>query len=525
MPAILEEPVFASVDPRTREMIKRVRESTPAQIACAASAASAAATNADLRKVERRAAFLRALARRLRERGPELHEICGRETGLPAGRLANELDRTCFQADLFAELIEEGSYVDAVLDTADANAPVAPRPDLRRMLVPIGPVAVFGASNFPYAFGVAGGDSVSALAAGCPVIAKSHPSHPGTSELVDNAMKHALSDEGLPAGAFSLVQGASESIGRTLVQAPEVEAVAFTGSLGGGRALLNLAAARKRPIPVFAEMGSINPYIVTSGALDARGGTIADALAASVLLGGGQFCTKPGLALVPEGDAGDAFVDRVASTLSSHGPVTLLNEAIRTNLARSAKQITSREGVVSLTDTSAEAMPGVTHLPAAWSVRASQLLQDRSLLSERFGPVFVVARYASAQELIDVASALDGQLSATVEAEAGELSALGHVISLLADRVGRLLFGGVPTGVAVAHAMHHGGPYPATTAAAHTSVGTTAIARFLRPIAFQDAPEAVLPEALRSSNPLGILRKVNGWFTRSPISSDVESGE
>jgi NADP-dependent aldehyde dehydrogenase len=524
MSALVEDATFASVDPRTGEIVERVHESTPAQIASAARAARATAGDARFRDVDRRAALLRVLAVRLRERGTELNDICAQETGLPPARLANELERTCFQAELFADLIEEGSYVRAIIDTADASAPVAPRPDLRRMLVPIGPVAVFGASNFPYAFGIAGGDSVSALAAGCPVIAKSHPSHPATSELVADAIQDALSESGLPVGGFSLVQGAGERVGRILVQAPEVEAVAFTGSFAGGRALLDLASARERPIPVFAEMGSINPYIVTAGALDARGETIADALSGSVLLGAGQFCTKPGLALVPVGDAGDAFVARVAKRLSTHGPVTLLNEAIRANLARSAEQITGCEGVVSLTDHSGQATAGVTHPPAAWSVPASQLLQDRSLLSERFGPAIVFARYASVTELIRVASTFDGQLTATVEAELVELPALAQVIALLADRVGRLLFGGVPTGVAVTHAMHHGGPYPATTAAAHTSVGTTAIGRFLRPIAFQNAPEAVLPEALHNSNPLGILRKVNGTFTRSPIGSELESG-
>jgi NADP-dependent aldehyde dehydrogenase len=480
-------------------------------------------TDAGLCKVERRASLLRDVARRLRERGPELHEICGRETGLPAGRLANELERTCFQAELFAELIEEGSYVDAVLDTADPNAPVAPRPDLRRMLVPIGPVAVFGASNFPYAFGVAGGDTVSALAAGCPVIAKSHPSHAGTSEIVGSVIQEALSGTALPEAAFALVQGASPLVGRALVEAAEVEAVAFTGSLVGGRALLSLAAARERPIPVFAEMGSINPYVVTNGALLERGATIADALAGSVLLGGGQFCTKPGLALVPEGAAGDEFVARVAATLSAHGPVTLLNEAIRASLARSSEQITDREGVRRLTGDSTGATAGAACSPAAWSVAANRLLHDRTLLSERFGPAILFARYASVHGLIAIASTLDGQLTATIEAQGHELPALAEVISLLAGRVGRLLFGGVPTGVAVAHAMHHGGPYPATTAAGYTSVGTTAIRRFLRPITFQSAPEAVLPSALRNSNPLAIMRKVNGTLTRSSITRQRES--
>jgi NADP-dependent aldehyde dehydrogenase len=509
--------VFTAQDPRTGAILGSYSDADDETIATACR--QAADAGPALRDEQLRVRLLREAARVLRAAGPELHELCGRETGLPQARLEGELERTCVQLELLADVVADGSHVEAIIDTADPDAPIAPRPDLRRMLIPIGPVAVFGASNFPYAFSVAGGDTASALAAGCPVVVKAHPSHPGTSGLVAAIVLAAVEDVGLPSGTFSLVHGASSHVGEVLVRAEEIEAVAFTGSLAGGRALFDVAASRPRPIPVFAEMGSVNPMLITSAALRARSDAVAEGLAASVTGGTGQFCTKPGVVLVPADDAGSAFVDDVVGRLNAVEPGPLLNARIHAALREAVAELDDDADVRRLNEGGdAGANRGAfLYAPVAYAVDGDLAARRPDLLQERFGPLVLFVRYAGIEEASEVLDALEGQLTATVHAERQELDGLRSIISRLEHKAGRVVFDGFPTGVAVTHAMQHGGPYPATTAPAHTSVGTTAIRRFQRPVTWQNAPAEVLPAALRDDNPLGIWRVVNGQLTREGL--------
>ena len=509
--------VFTAQDPRTGAILGSYSDADDDTIATACRQAAAAAPA--LRDEQLRVRLLREAARVLRAAGPELHELCGRETGLPRARLEGELERTCVQLELLADVVQEGSYVEAMIDTADPDAPIAPRPDLRRVLIPIGPVAVFGASNFPYAFSVAGGDTASALAAGCPVVVKAHPSHPGTSGQVAAIVLAAVEDVGLPPGTFSLVHGASSHVGEVLARAEEIEAVAFTGSLAGGRALFDVAAARPRPIPVFAEMGSVNPTLITTGALRARADAVAEGLTASVTGGTGQFCTKPGVVLVPADDTGSAFVDDVVKRLDAVEPAPLLNARIHEALREAIAELDDDADVRRLNEGGdAGANRGAfLHSPVAYAVDGDLAARRPDLLQEHFGPLVLFVRYAGIEEATEVLDTLEGQLTATVHAESHEFDDLRPIISRLEQKVGRVVFDGFPTGVAVTHAMHHGGPYPATTAPAHTSVGTTAIRRFQRPVTWQNAPADVLPPALRDDNPLGIWRVVNGQLTREGL--------
>lgn len=512
---------FEAHDPTTGEVLEHYQDATDDAIDSACRQAAGAFPA--LAEAPRRIELLRAAARRLRDSAETLHAVCARETALPRARLESELERTCVQLELFATLVEEGNYVEAIIDPADPNAPIAPRPDVRRMLLPLGPVAVFGASNFPYAFSVAGGDTASALAAGCPVVVKAHPSHPGTSELVAAELSAAVRDAGLPDGAFGMVHGQSSRVGRRLVEAHEIEAVGFTGSLAGGRALLDIAAARPRPIPVYAEMGSVNPVIITSGALRERSDAIAGGLLASVIGGTGQFCTKPGVVLVPGDAEGAGFVAEVARRLDETAAGPLLNARIHDGLRRAVGELAGDPDLTRLTgarhDENGAGGGGGGYLqaPVAYEVEAEKVTRRPELLEERFGPFVLFVRCPDAESRIAVLDALGGQLTATLHAQPDELESLRPLVSRLEQKAGRVIFDGFPTGVAVTHAMHHGGPYPATSASLHTSVGSTAIHRFLRPVAWQNAPAALLPEALRDENPLGIWRLVNGCFTQTSL--------
>jgi 2,5-dioxopentanoate dehydrogenase len=521
---------FEAHDPSSGESLGRYSDAGDEAIASACSRAADARQS--LRDAALRVRLLRIAATRLREAGDALHVICHKETGLPRARLEGELERTCVQLELFASVVEEGSYVEAIIDTADLGAPVAPRPDLRRMLVPIGPVAVFGASNFPYAFSVAGGDTASALAAGCPVVVKAHPSHPGTSELVAAGLRAAAEELSLPHGVFSMLHGSSSRVGQRLVESEELEAVAFTGSLGGGRALFDAAAARPRPIPVFAEMGSVNPIVVTPAALREREDEIADGLTMSVTNGTGQFCTKPGVVLVPDGDEGSAFVSDVARRLESVASAPMLNARIRDALRASLSDLERDPDVTRVTvgapgersDAQAgvpgersDTQAGYHQEPVAYEVDAPTAARRAELLEERFGPAVLFVRYTDLDAVAGVLAAVGGQLTGTVHAQPEELPDLAGIVTALERTAGRVIFDGFPTGVAATHAMQHGGPYPATTAPEHTSVGTTAIRRFLRPVVWQNAPASVLPEALHDANPLRIWRVVNGQRTRDAV--------
>jgi acyl-CoA reductase-like NAD-dependent aldehyde dehydrogenase len=508
---------FHAVDPRSGETGPAFTEATPEDVHGAVAAAAAAFAAPALRDDGRRAELLAEIAARLRDATEEIVGTCQAETGLPEARVRSELERTWRQIEAFGALVEAGDYVEAIIDTADPDARPIARPDVRRMLVPLGPVAVFGASNFPLAFSTAGGDTASALAAGCPVVVKGHPSHPGTSEVVAREIRAAVETIGLPEGTFALLQSSGVEVGEALVDEPAIAAVGFTGSLAGGRAIHDRAAARPRPIPVYAEMGSVNPIVVTEAALRARAGAIAEGLTASVASFGGQLCTKPGVVFVPDGPEGDAFVSDVAARLEAAEPQVMLNERLRDALVARVTELAELAEPAGGASGGPEG-PGFRFAPVAYRAAASDLAREPSLLEERFGPVVLLLGYRSEEDLLEALDRVDGQLTGSLHAEAEDEPLVRTLVDVLAARAGRLVFDGFPTGVAVTHGMTHGGPYPATTAPGTTSVGMTAIARFLRPVAWQNAPASALPPALRDENPLGIWRRVNGVPTRDPIS-------
>ena len=475
----------------------------------AAQAALAAGLDPALTDPARRARLLCAAAAGLREEAAAIVVVAGAETGLAAPRLEGELERTARQLEAFAALAASGEYVEARLDPADPEAKPIPRPDLRRMLVPLGPVAVFGASNFPLAFSVAGGDTASALAAGCPVVVKGHPSHPRTGELVATLLGAAVEQAGLPAGTFALLRSAGPEAGEALVDRPEIAAVAFTGSFAAGTALLRRAAARPVPIPVYAEMSSLNPLVVSASAAAARGAEIAAGLIAAISGSAGQLCTKPGLIFVPAGEAGAALRDTVAAELAAQQPQPMLSAGIEAAcreralaVGRLAEPLVAGSG----------ADPGPEHRfgPRLYATDTATLAAEPALREECFGPVAIFVEYANADDLLAAIAAVGGQLTGTIHHEDDEVEAIRPLAEALGRICGRLIFNGYPTGVAVTAAMQHGGPYPATSNAAHTSVGGAAIARFLRPVAWQDAPAALLPPELRDENPRRIARRIDG---------------
>ncbi|TXK19022.1 aldehyde dehydrogenase (NADP(+)) [Homoserinibacter sp. GY 40078] len=442
-----------------------------------------------------RRALLRGIADVMDAGADELVTIAGEETALPEARLRGELARTTWQLRKFGDAVVEGSYLEAVVDHADPSD-VPPRPDLRRMLRPLGPVAMFAASNFPFAFSVAGGDTASALAAGCPVIVKAHSGHPRLSRRTAELVSAAVEAAGLPAGVFGLVEGFEQ--GLALVDAEPIEAVSFTGSVAGGRALLDRCTARPRPIPFFGELGSLNPVVVTAAADAARGDELAAGLAGSFQLGAGQFCTKPGLVLVPQGSR---LIQELPAQVAEEEP-TMLTERIAEGFATGRAAATAVDGVEVL------AGGGGATAPTLLATDASVLLANAEvLLEEVFGPLTLLVRYADAAERESVLAELPGSLTATLHAE--DSDDIDGLVDRLGRLAGRVLFAGWPTGVAVSWAQHHGGPWPATNTQ-HTSVGMTSIRRFLRPVAYQDAPERALPPELRDDNPLGIPRRVDG---------------
>jgi NADP-dependent aldehyde dehydrogenase len=464
-----------------------------------AAAAQAAGPLAALRPAER-ARLLRAAADDLDAMAAELVPIAMEESSLPEGRLTGEVARSSGQLRLFADALDEGSYLEVIIDSADPGAKPVPRPDLRRMLVPLGPVVVFAASNFPFAFSVPGGDTASALAAGCPVVVKAHPGHPRLSQRTGEVLGEALRAAGAPEGTFAVVHGMDA--GTTVLSDPRIKAGAFTGSVKGGLALLEIATRREEPIPFYGELGSLNPVFVTSAAAAARGGEIADGYVGSFTLGTGQFCTKPGLLFLPEGHG---IEERLVEAVRGIAPAGMLNDRIRSGHAHERDRLEGLGPLRTLVH-GAETDAGVA--PTLLATTAKELLADPDpILQECFGPTSIVVEYADRDEMLAAAEAFGGNLTATVHAEDGDAPALPPLLDALRDRAGRLIYNGWPTGVAVAPAMHHGGPFPATTASIHTSVGTTAIRRFLRPVCYQNTPQSLLPEALQDSNPLGLPRR------------------
>ncbi|MCQ4164000.1 aldehyde dehydrogenase (NADP(+)) [Tahibacter harae] len=503
---------FHGVNPASGETLAPAYHSaSAAEVERAVQLAAAAAPDLARRSGTERAALLRAIAEELEAARSDLEALVPLETALPAARAAGELGRTVGQLRLFAGLVEEGSWVDARIDSADPQRQPLPRPDIRSLRRALGPVVVFGASNFPLAFSVAGGDTASALAAGCPVIVKAHPAHPATGERAAAAIAAAVARCGFPPGTFSLLFDAGLEVGKALVQHPAVRAVAFTGSTAGGRALMDLAAARPQPIPVFAEMGSINPVFVMPAALAARGAAIAEQLHASVLQGVGQFCTSPGLLVVPAGADGDALRDALRTRFTASSAAPMLTAGIAGRHAQGAQELGHIDGVTALV---APAQVRGCAQPNLFEVSAARFLAEPALQEEVFGPTSLIVRSDSAAQTLAVAASLQGQLTATLLADAADEAAAAPLLELLADVAGRVLMNGVPTGVEVCAAMVHGGPYPASSDARSTSVGTAAIERFARRVCYQNVPDALLPPALQQDNPLGIARLVNGVVKR-----------
>lgn len=447
-----------------------------------------------------RASWLTAVADALDAAAAELVPLADEESHLGTVRLTGELARTTAQLRLFATAILEGSYLEATIDHPDPTT-TPPRPDLRRILRPLGPVAVFSASNFPFAFSVAGGDTASALAAGCPVIVKGHSAHPRLSRRTAEVVAGALAAAGAPEGVFGHVEGRDQGV--ALVQHPEIRAVGFTGSLHGGRALFDLASSRPDPIPFYGELSAVNPVLITDAALAARADELAAGLAASFTLGAGQFCTNPGVVFVP---SGSDFAARVAAAVGTPTPVQMLTDGIATAFADGLAGLAAREDV-SVVAGDADQQPGTGSAVVLSTTTSAVLADPQALLTECFGPSTLVVEYDDIDDALDAIRAVGGSLTATVHAEPGE--ELGGILAVLTEVAGRVLFAGWPTGVAVSWAQQHGGPWPSTTSI-HTSVGVTAVRRFLRPVAYQDGPDAALPVELREENLLGIPRRIDG---------------
>jgi NADP-dependent aldehyde dehydrogenase len=464
---------------------------------------------------EQRATFLVAIAEEIEALGEVLLETYVAESGLPMGRAQGERGRTMGQLRAFANLLQEGSWVEAVIDTAQPDRQPLPKVDIRKMQEPIVPVVVFGASNFPLAFSTAGGDTASALAAGCPVIVKGHPMHAGTSEWVTKAILKAAERTGMPNGVFSHMNSSGIEVGTQLVQHPLVKGVGFTGSIAGGTALYRLAAERPEPIPVYAEMGSINPVVVLPSALVEKGNEWAKTYAGSITLGSGQFCTNPGLIIGLASAEMEDFKQTLAGAISEIAPSPMLHPNILKGYEANKHKVSGQNGVAVLAQVNTAT--GTQANPMVASVTGAEFIANPKLHTEVFGPFSLVVECAHMAELNTVIQHLEGQLTGTILASEAELSSRADVVSNLGKKVGRLIFNGVPTGVEVCPAMQHGGPFPASSDSRTTSVGTDAVKRWARPVAYQNWPQRLLPNALKDENPLGISRIVNGEHTKAAI--------
>ncbi len=461
---------------------------------------------------KQKATFLRAIVDEILALDTALINTYCSETGLPEGRAQGERGRTIFQLQSFADLVEEGSWVDATIDTAIPDRQPIPKVDLRKMLIPLGPVVVFGASNFPLAYSTAGGDTAAAFAAGCPVIVKSHPMHAGTGELVSQAITKAAKKTGMPNGIFSNLNSSGIEVGVQLVQHPQVKAVGFTGSIGGGRALFNMAAQRPEPIPVFAEMGSVNPVIMLPEATKTKGQSWAKTYAGSITLGSGQFCTNPGLILGIKNDDLSNFIKTLAGEIVKIEPTCMLHPNIIGAYESKKDKALSQTGIKQVAAFTNEA-PKNYGRQVVTTVDGKTFLNNPALHQEVFGPFSMVVQCEDINQLETIISKLEGQLTGTILAENNELESHSEIISALQNRVGRLIFNGVPTGVEVCPSMHHGGPYPASSDSRFSAVGIHSIKRWVRPVSYQNWPNNLLPDALKEENPLGILRMVNNKNT------------
>ncbi len=509
--------VFA-FDPKKGEALPTpYMEATEEEINRAMSTAEQAFSVLRESSAETIAGLLENVASEIESLGDELIEMASRESGLPTQRLTGERARTTGQLRLFASVVKEGSFLDARIDTALPDRKPLPRPDLRRMLIPTGPVVVFGASNFPLAFSVAGGDTASGLAAKNPVVVKAHPAHPGTSELVASAITRAVQKAELPAGTFSMLHGVDPAVSLKLVRHPATKAVAFTGSERAGRAIFEAAAQRPHPIPAYVEMGSNNPVFVLPGALNGSLDSLAQGLFGSINLGVGQFCTSPGVVVGQEGNAFKQFGEKLGDLFKNGAPGTMLHPGILKGYSDNVGTRGKTSGVSTVHSSQSANTSKTEALPVLFDTDAKTWLNQKELATEIFGPSAVLVRWQSKEDLLRIAHEWDGTLTASVFGTPDDLKNFRDLISILENKAGRLLFNGFPTGVEVSHAMHHGGPYPATADAKFTSVGTAAILRFLRPVCYQGFPEEALPLELQDENKRQIWRMVNGQITQENI--------
>jgi NADP-dependent aldehyde dehydrogenase len=498
---------FHGVNPAGGELLEPAFHSaTEAEVDRAVQLAELAFADYRKESGKARAAFLRKIAEKLVAHKDAIIERAPLESALPPKRIEMEIGRASNQMKVFADLVEAGWWVDARIDRADPDRKPVPKPDVRSMKRPLGPVAVFGASNFPVAFSVAGGDAAAAFAAGCTVVCNAHQAHPGTAELVGHAVNEAVRECGLPEGMFSLLFGKGYGVGAALVKHPLVRAVGFTGSLRGGRALMDLAAARPNPIPVYAEMGSVNPVFVLPGAMAERGEELVKGLHGSATLGVGQFCTNPGVVVMRDDDRAAVFARRYAELMNGSPEMT-----IRENYSRGVERLSVAVGVETLVRQPFDAGAGRCRTgTGVFKTSARDFLDKEELAEEVFGPSTLLVTHGDRGEMLAVARSLQGQLTATIHGTEKDLAEHHDLIDILETKVGRIAFNGFPTGVEVCHAMVHGGPYPATSDGRSTSVGTRAIDRFARPVCYQDFPDAALPEELKDGNPLGVWRLVDG---------------
>jgi 2,5-dioxopentanoate dehydrogenase len=510
---------FHATNPATGEPLPTAFHEAPASHADAAlRAADACFDEFRAKSPKERAAFLEAIAANIEALGDALLQRANAETGLPMARVTGERGRATGQARLFGQLIRDGSWVEARIDRAIPDRAPMPKPDIRRMMVPVGPVVVFGASNFPLAISVAGTDTVSALGAGCPVVVKAHPGHPGTCEMIATAIVKAAEETGMPAGVFSIVHGKGNDIGLALVKHPLTQAAAFTGSLRGGRALFDAAAARPNPIPFYGELGSVNPVFLLPGALKERAPQIAENFLGSLTMGVGQFCTNPGIVFGLQGADLTTFVDKTASLVKAWAPSSMLHGGICASYQSGLDRIGSVPGVKLVAKSNVDAKAEAAQASAAlYSTDAATFEANETLREEVFGPASVVTHCGSKEELERIAESFDGQLTAAIHGTVEDLKENARLIRILERKVGRIIFNGFGTGIEVCPSMHHGGPYPAATHSFFTSIGTAAIYRFVRPVCYQGFPDECLPEPIQNKNPSAAWRMVDGKITQEDV--------
>ena len=501
---------FKAVNPATGKQLEPVFfEATADEVDRAAQTAESAFKIYRDKSGKEKALFLETIADEILALGDQLMQRCMNETGLPEARLTGERGRTMNQLKLFASILREGSWPDARIDLAQPERQPLPKPDIRSMQKALGPVGVFGAGNFPLAFSVAGGDTASALAAGCTIVVKAHPAHPGTCELVGSAIINAVKKTGMPNGIFNMVHSVSNEVGMAIVNHPLIKAVGFTGSFRGGKALFDAASRRTEPIPVYAEMGSTNPVFILPGALKDKKEEIAEGLTASVTLGVGQFCTNPGLVFLEKSEPANSFKDLTINSFKESASGTMLTSGIQKAYENGSKKLAARKGV-ELLATGQSRGDGFQGIPSISQTSAKNFLANRELEEEIFGPSTLTVTADDKSELLKIAENLSGHLTTTLWANEADLSEYADLVKILERKAGRLIINGFPTGVEVCHSMIHGGPFPATTDSRTTSVGTTAIRRFTRPVCYQNFPDNLLPDELKNGNPLGIWRLVDG---------------